>query len=179
MRLDSRNGRRVFDDVVSIELRAIAGLTYPLVMPSYTPDAAASAITDGLTDADTTYLPTFRISGRHRAAIRRRRSGSWHKGSDSMSHTHDQSRLLTGPGGGHTHEDGTHHGASLNGAEVGIGTPAASASVALDIGGGLGALVITPSERFRSREIEISLIITTDPGSTRASMSAARKPARP
>ncbi len=42
--------------------------------------------------------------------------------------------------------------------EAGIGTPAASASVALDIGGGLGALVITPSERFRSREIEISLV---------------------
>ena len=35
------NGRRVFDDVVNIELRAVAGLTYPLVDPSYTPDAAA------------------------------------------------------------------------------------------------------------------------------------------
>ena len=57
------NGRRVFDDVVSIELRAIAGLTYPLVMPSYTPDGAASAITDGLTDADTTYLPSFPYLG--------------------------------------------------------------------------------------------------------------------
>ncbi len=41
-------------------------------------------------------------------------------------------------------------------AEVGIGAPATTASVALDIGGGLGALVITPSERFRDREIEIS-----------------------
>ena len=37
------NGRRVFDDVVTIELRAIAGATYPLVDPNYTPDAAASA----------------------------------------------------------------------------------------------------------------------------------------
>ena len=43
-------------------------------------------------------------------------------------------------------------------AEGGIGTPAATASVALDIGGGLGALVITPSDRFRSREIEISQV---------------------
>jgi hypothetical protein len=43
-------------------------------------------------------------------------------------------------------------------AEVGIGAPAASASVALDIGDGLGALVITPSERFRSHEIEISRV---------------------
>jgi len=43
------NGRRPIDDVVTIELRAIAGVTYPLVAPSYTPDAAASAVTDGLT----------------------------------------------------------------------------------------------------------------------------------
>jgi Domain of unknown function (DUF4331) len=42
------NGRRVTDDVVTIELRAIAGLTYPLVA-KYTPDAAAGEITDGLT----------------------------------------------------------------------------------------------------------------------------------
>jgi hypothetical protein len=40
------NGRRVFDDVVTIELRAVAGLTYPLVNSSYTPDAAAGEIYD-------------------------------------------------------------------------------------------------------------------------------------
>jgi hypothetical protein len=61
-------------------------------------------------------------------------------------------------GCGHTDEDETHHQDSPGAAEVGIGTPAASASVALDIGGGLGALVISPSERFRSREIEISRV---------------------
>jgi hypothetical protein len=44
------NGRRVFDDVVSIELRAIAGATVPLVDPAYKPDAAAALVTDGLTD---------------------------------------------------------------------------------------------------------------------------------
>ena len=37
------NGRRIADDVVTIELRAIAGATIPLVDPSYTPDGAASA----------------------------------------------------------------------------------------------------------------------------------------
>jgi hypothetical protein len=57
------NGRRVFDDVVSVELRAIAGLTFPLVDSSFTPDAAASLLTDGLTDADATYLPTFPYLG--------------------------------------------------------------------------------------------------------------------
>jgi hypothetical protein len=40
------NGRRVFDDIVTVELRAVAGVTIPLVDPSFKPDAAASAITD-------------------------------------------------------------------------------------------------------------------------------------
>ncbi len=43
------NGRRVFDDVFTIELRAIAGATIPLVDPSFTPDGAASVVTDGVT----------------------------------------------------------------------------------------------------------------------------------
>jgi len=42
--------------------------------------------------------------------------------------------------------------------ETGIGTPASSASVALDVGGGYGALIIYPSERFRGLEIEISAV---------------------
>jgi hypothetical protein len=59
------NGRRVFDDVVTIELRAIAGATYPLVHPSYVPDAAAKAITDGLTPASVPsgYLSQFPYLG--------------------------------------------------------------------------------------------------------------------
>jgi hypothetical protein len=51
------NGRRPIDDVVAIELRAIAGATYPLVAPSFTPDAAASLLTDG-TKAPA-FSPTF------------------------------------------------------------------------------------------------------------------------
>jgi hypothetical protein len=59
------NGRRVFDDVTAIELRAIAGATYALVDKSYKPDAAASAVTDGLTtsDLDVPYLNTFPYLG--------------------------------------------------------------------------------------------------------------------
>ena len=45
------NGRRVFDDVFTIELRALAGATIPLVDPSFQPDAAAAVVTDGLTPA--------------------------------------------------------------------------------------------------------------------------------
>jgi hypothetical protein len=52
------NGRRVTDDVVAIELRAIAGVTYPLINKTFTPDAAANAITDGLTPASTG-IPTL------------------------------------------------------------------------------------------------------------------------
>jgi hypothetical protein len=47
------NGRRVFDDVVTIEVRAIAGLTYPLVDSSFTADGAASLVDDGLTSSGT------------------------------------------------------------------------------------------------------------------------------
>jgi Domain of unknown function (DUF4331) len=41
------NGRRLADDVVTIELRAVAGATYPLVDPTFAPDDAVSAIEDG------------------------------------------------------------------------------------------------------------------------------------
>jgi Domain of unknown function (DUF4331) len=41
------NGRRPQDNVVAIELRAIAGATYPLIDPNFTPDPAASQVTDG------------------------------------------------------------------------------------------------------------------------------------
>jgi hypothetical protein len=47
------NGRRVFDDVTTIELRALAGATIPLVDKSFKPDAAAGAITPGLTSSNT------------------------------------------------------------------------------------------------------------------------------
>jgi hypothetical protein len=59
------NGRRVFDDVVTIELRAIAGVTYPLVNSSYTPDAAAGEVTDGLTagSVPSGYLDQFPYLG--------------------------------------------------------------------------------------------------------------------
>ena len=46
------NGRRLGDDVVTIELRAVAGLTIPLVDPSFTPDGAASAVADGTTNTN-------------------------------------------------------------------------------------------------------------------------------
>jgi uncharacterized protein DUF4331 len=59
------NGRRVTDDVVAIELRAIAGVTYALVDKSFTPDAAAGKLTDGLTPASVSapYLGQFPYLG--------------------------------------------------------------------------------------------------------------------
>jgi hypothetical protein len=53
------NGRRVFDDIVAIELRAIAGVTYALVDKSYKPDAAAGKLTQGITPAPNRYQSTF------------------------------------------------------------------------------------------------------------------------
>ena len=57
------NGRRLNDDVVTIELRAIAGLTIPLVDPSFTPDAAASAVTDGTTNTNAAVTGEFPYLG--------------------------------------------------------------------------------------------------------------------
>jgi Domain of unknown function (DUF4331) len=53
------NGRRVFDDVVSIELRAIAGVTYALVDSDYSVDGAAGLLTEGLTPGSDRYQATF------------------------------------------------------------------------------------------------------------------------
>ena len=57
------NGRRVFDDIVSIELKAIAGATIPLVDPSYTPDGAVGAVSSYLTPGAGRYQATFPYLG--------------------------------------------------------------------------------------------------------------------
>lgn len=57
------NGRRVFDDVVTVELRAVAGLTIPLVDKTYTPDAAAAAIKDGTSNTNAPLLDWFPYLG--------------------------------------------------------------------------------------------------------------------
>ncbi len=43
------NGRRVFDDVATIALRAVAGATLGFVVPTFTADAAAGAVDFGIT----------------------------------------------------------------------------------------------------------------------------------
>ena len=57
------NGRRLADDIVAIELRAVAGATIPLVDPSYTPDGAAGALTDGTTNTNSPLLDSFPYVG--------------------------------------------------------------------------------------------------------------------
>jgi hypothetical protein len=57
------NGRRVMDDVTTVELRAVAGVTIPLVDKSFTPDAAAAKVTDGLNAVPDRYLSAFPYLG--------------------------------------------------------------------------------------------------------------------
>jgi hypothetical protein len=59
------NGRRVADDAVTIEIRAVAGVTIPLVDPTFTPDGAAGVVTQGVNpDAvGDRYLPVFPYLG--------------------------------------------------------------------------------------------------------------------
>ncbi|MCU1359077.1 MAG: hypothetical protein JWN99_366, partial [Ilumatobacteraceae bacterium] len=53
------NGRRVRDDVTTVELQAIAGAILALVDPSFTPDGAATLITDGSAATPPADLGTF------------------------------------------------------------------------------------------------------------------------
>jgi hypothetical protein len=65
------NGRRVFDDVATIALRAVAGATLGFVMPSFTADPAAGVVDFGITTGGTDlsakntehYLPGFPYLG--------------------------------------------------------------------------------------------------------------------
>jgi hypothetical protein len=59
------NGRRIEDDVVSISLRAIAGVTVPLVDKKFKPDAAAALVEQGLSakDLSSKLLKTFPFLG--------------------------------------------------------------------------------------------------------------------
>jgi hypothetical protein len=57
------NGRRVADDTTTIELRAIAGATVPLVKKGFEPDEAATAITDDTTPLPFRFQSTFPYIG--------------------------------------------------------------------------------------------------------------------
>ena len=133
------NGRRVTDDVVTVELRAIAGATIPLVDPSFTPDAPASQITDGSSAMAPKTLATFpwletpsqRL--RHGATDRRRR--------DDHPRHHDAEL-------DHIHADGSHHhhgGAAVSGGEA----RPIDGPVMLDIGGDVGAVIARLDDELR------------------------------
>ena len=57
------NGRKLTDDVVTIELRAVAGITIPLVDPTFTPDGAANVIEDGTFPPVRQFLDQFPYIG--------------------------------------------------------------------------------------------------------------------
>ena len=48
---------------MTIEVRAVAGITIPLVDPSYTVDGAASVVEDGTTNTNTSTTDTFPFLG--------------------------------------------------------------------------------------------------------------------
>jgi hypothetical protein len=56
------NGRRVFDDVVNIELKCVAGATLPLVA-KFTVDAAVGAVSQGLSPGADRYIKEFPYLG--------------------------------------------------------------------------------------------------------------------
>ena len=124
------NGRRVFDDVTTIELRALAGATYPLVDKSYTPDAAAGLITQGLTSSNTDvtaentvhYMPCFPYLGTPH-------SGYYNPGDNKPAP--DLNQVPTGaPATGDGATEGGVDKKLLVGGAAALGTAAAVAAVA-------------------------------------------------
>jgi hypothetical protein len=53
------NGRRLQDDVVTIELQALAGATIPLVDKGYTVDGVVTSVSDGAASEPSCYQATF------------------------------------------------------------------------------------------------------------------------
>jgi hypothetical protein len=53
------NGRRPMDDVVTIEIKAVAGATIPLVDKSFTPDGAVTKLTEGIGPEPSAFQPAF------------------------------------------------------------------------------------------------------------------------
>ena len=118
------NGRRVFDDVATIELRAIAGATLPLVDPSFKPRCR------GRGDLDGSHL------GPHRP------------------HRHGDRELppqLPVPGHAHSGLRSSPPGELTGGsapARRGSRRPSGEGTVVLDIGGNKGALILFTPESF-------------------------------
>ena len=135
------NGRRIDDDVVTIELRAVAGLTIPLVDPSFTPDGAASAVT-GRDDEH-----------QRGAADRRSRTSGCPVAATRRC-----------PAPRRRHEPRSRH----------VENPyAGQGSVLLDIGGEVGALVVTMPAAMEGVEIELDRRVRAMPtgGTARTSRS--------
>jgi hypothetical protein len=53
----------VIDDIVTVELQAIAGATLPLVDKTFTPDRALADVSDGVTGAGLPLLDVFPYLG--------------------------------------------------------------------------------------------------------------------
>lgn len=53
------NGRRLADDVVDIEMQAVAGAVYPLFHPTFTPDPLATQLGDGVDTNDKSFRSSF------------------------------------------------------------------------------------------------------------------------
>jgi hypothetical protein len=53
------NGRRLEDDVVDIALQAVAGVTFPLVDKTFTPDPVAGQLGDGVPKSSAALLAGF------------------------------------------------------------------------------------------------------------------------
>jgi hypothetical protein len=123
------NGRRVIDDVVTVELRAVAGATIPLVDPSFTPRRCRQR--------------GHRRHGEHERAVPGHVPLSRNAGRRIPGHTWN------------TRDVTPHEGASRGRDVTGEHSPAGQGPVLLDIGDDIRALIITMPASLDGVEIEI------------------------
>ena len=142
------NGRRVADDVVTIELKAIAGATYPLVDPTFTPDAAVGIVDQGLTSER--HGPDRPRAPRLPDDVPVPRSPAQRlRGARGMSHDHGHHD----DDHGHDHDHGDGHESARSEPRL---APSGQGTVVLDIGDGVGALVVHTTSALDGVEIEIA-----------------------
>ena len=144
------NGRRVQDDITTIELRAIAGATIPLVDPTFTADGAAALISDGTAGrpcrryatADERVLPRHvPVPGSPQERLRDRPA----ERRCTMTHFSNVA--------GDAHEQAHRHGIAHSHEPAPRGGP-----VVMDIGGDIGGLIVRLNEFLEGTELPIEFV---------------------
>ena len=142
------NGRRLQDDVVTIELQALAGATIPLVDKSYKVDAVVSAVSDGAPSEPSCYQSTFPyLADPHDGYDN---PSDYAHGDPGLQVNKPWQRSQPTAGSGARGLEGSNPSRTPGPA------PGLPDALVLDIGGDIGALIIYADETCLGSEIDLT-----------------------